>query len=158
MKKIVITGGLGYIGTELCRLYSGISWKYKIIVIDRRFLSQRVNELKNWNIDFIQAGILDKKLLKNILIDADIVHHLAGITDVAYVHNDINLERDKRIEQVAIEGTENIINSISKNCKLIFPSTHVIFEGLKEIKKEIGDSYDYAEIRIALCFARKEIK
>lgn len=82
----------------MCRLYSGISWKYKIIVIDRWFLSQRVNELKNWNIDFIQAGILDKKLLKNILIDEDIVRHLVGITDVAYVHNDINLERDKKIE------------------------------------------------------------
>lgn len=25
MKKIVITGGLGYLGTELCRLYSGVS-------------------------------------------------------------------------------------------------------------------------------------
>ena len=25
MKKIVITGGLGYIGTELCKLYSGES-------------------------------------------------------------------------------------------------------------------------------------
>ena len=23
MKKIVITGGLGYIGTELCKIYSG---------------------------------------------------------------------------------------------------------------------------------------
>ena len=155
MKKIVITGGLGYIGTELCRLYSGISWKYKIIVIDHRFLSQRVNELKNWNIDFIQAGILDKKLFKNILIDADIVHHLAGITDVAYVHNDINLERDKKIEQVAIEGTENIINSISKNCKLIFPSTHVVFEGLQEIKRDLKEDQSPCPV---LAYAKSKLK
>lgn len=155
MKKIVITGGLGYIGTELCRLYSGVSRKYKIFVIDQRFLSQRVNELKNWNIDFIQAGILDKKLLKNILIDADIVHHLAGITDVAYVHNDINLERDKKIEQVAIEGTENIINSISKKCKLIFPSTHVVFEGLKEIKKDLDENYNPCPV---LSYAKSKLK
>jgi UDP-glucose 4-epimerase len=33
-KKIIITGGLGYIGTELCKIYSGFSWKDKIIVID----------------------------------------------------------------------------------------------------------------------------
>ena len=135
MKTIIITGGLGYIGTELCRLYSGVSWKYKIIVIDERFLSQRVRELKNWNIDFIQAGILEKKKLKNILKDADIVYHLAGITDVAYVHNDVNLDRDKKIEKVALEGTENVINYIPKKCKLIFPSTHVVFEGLKKTKK-----------------------
>ena len=43
-KKIIITGGLGYIGTELCKLYSGVSWHHKIIVIDNRFISERVNQ------------------------------------------------------------------------------------------------------------------
>ena len=33
MKKIVITGGLGYIGTELCKIYSGHSWNDKITVL-----------------------------------------------------------------------------------------------------------------------------
>ena len=33
MKKIIITGGLGYIGTELCKIYSGYSWNDKIIVL-----------------------------------------------------------------------------------------------------------------------------
>jgi UDP-glucose 4-epimerase len=138
-KKIVITGGLGYLGTELCKLYSGISWKHEIIVTDNRFLSERVNELKNWNIKFIQGAILDKELMQKLLHDADIVHHLAGITDVAYVHNDIDIERDKKVKKIAIEGTNNIIHSISEKCKLIFPSTHVVFEGLKELKKDISE-------------------
>jgi len=138
-KKIVITGGLGYLGTELCRLYSGISWKNEIIVIDNRFLSERVNELKNWNIKFVQGAILDKDLMHKLMRDADIVHHLAGITDVAYVHNDIDIERDKKVEKIAIDGTNNIINSINEKCKLIFPSTHVVFEGLKELKKDISE-------------------
>ena len=42
MKKIVITGALGYIGTELCELYSGFSWKYEVVAIDNRFISERV--------------------------------------------------------------------------------------------------------------------
>jgi nucleoside-diphosphate-sugar epimerase len=155
MKKIIITGGLGYVGTELCRLYSGVSWKYKIIVIDKRFLSQRVNELNNWNIEFIQAEILNKKTLKNVLRDADVVHHLAGITDVAYVHNDINLERDREIEKIALEGTENIINSIPKTCKLIFPSTHVVFEGLKNIKKNLIETDKTLPI---LAYAKSKLK
>ena len=138
-KKIVITGGLGYLGTELCRLYSGVSWKHDITVIDNRFLSERINELKNWNIKFIQGAILDKTLIKKELQDADVVHHLAGITDVAYVHNDIDIERDNRIRQVAIEGTNNIIDSINDRCKLIFPSTHVVFEGFQELKKDITE-------------------
>jgi nucleoside-diphosphate-sugar epimerase/quercetin dioxygenase-like cupin family protein len=140
MKKIVITGGLGYLGTELCRLYSGISWKNKIVVIDNRFLSERVSELRNWNIDFYQGPIIDEKFVNYFVKDADVVHHLAGITDVAYVKNDINLERDKKIEEVAIVGTNNIIKSISEKCKLIFPSTHVVFEGLKEIKKDLTEN------------------
>ena len=43
MKKIVITGGLGYIGTELCKIYSGYSWNDQI-VLDNRFISERVNQ------------------------------------------------------------------------------------------------------------------
>jgi nucleoside-diphosphate-sugar epimerase/2-polyprenyl-3-methyl-5-hydroxy-6-metoxy-1,4-benzoquinol methylase len=139
VKKIVITGGLGYIGMELCRLYSGVSWKHKIIVIDEKFFSERVSELKNWNIEFIHGTILDKNFIKNILKDADAVHHLAGVTDVAYIKDDINVERDKKIEEVAINGTQNIIESISDTCKLIFPSTHVIFDGLNKVRKDLNE-------------------
>ena len=46
MKKIIVTGGLGYIGSELCKLYSGFSWKYEVVAIDNRFISERVHELK----------------------------------------------------------------------------------------------------------------
>ena len=56
-KKIVITGGLGYIGTELCKIYSGISWNNEILVIDNRFISERVNQLRNWGIDFIHGAV-----------------------------------------------------------------------------------------------------
>ena len=140
MKKIVITGGLGYLGTELCRLYSGISWKNRIVVIDNRFFSERVNELRNWNIDFIQGSILDKKFISEILKNADVVHHLAGITDVAYLKDDVDPIRDKKISEVGIVGTLNIIDSIKKDCKLIFPSTHVVFEGLDIVKKDLTET------------------
>ena len=33
-KKIIITGGLGYVDTELCKIYSGYSWNDNIIVED----------------------------------------------------------------------------------------------------------------------------
>tara|TARA_R110002074_G_C12549178_1_gene666414 strand:+ start:5493 stop:5636 length:144 start_codon:yes stop_codon:yes gene_type:complete len=47
MEKIVITGGLGYIGTELCKLYSGETRYKNIIVTDKKFLSERVKQLIN---------------------------------------------------------------------------------------------------------------
>ena len=67
MKKIVITGGHGYIGTELCKIYSGYSWNDQITVIDNRFNSERVNQLRDWNMNFVHGDILDKALIKKIL-------------------------------------------------------------------------------------------
>ncbi|MDC1159295.1 NAD-dependent epimerase/dehydratase family protein [Candidatus Pelagibacter sp.] len=142
MKKIVITGGLGYIGTELCKIYSGYSWNDKITVIDNRFISERVNQLRNWNIDFVHGDILDKELIKQYCKDADIVHHLAGITAVPRVKSEANIEHEKIIEEVAIEGTQNIIDAIKDECKIILPSTHVVYEGMQEVKKDILESED----------------
>jgi len=139
-KKIVIVGALGYIGTELCKIYSGESWKNSVIAIDSRFVSERVAQLRDWNIEFKQGGLLDKGFLKKNLADSDIVYHLAGITDVAYVKKDSNTDQDEKIKTIAIDGTRNVLNSIDKKCKLIFPSTHVIYEGLKETKKNIDEN------------------
>jgi len=136
-KKIVITGGIGYIGTELCKIYSGISWNNEILVIDNRFVSERVNQLRNWGIEYIHGDILDKDLVKTHCKDADIVHHLAGITDVPRVKSESNIEKDKQIQLVGEKGTQNIIEAVNKNCKIIFPSTHVVYEGIEKVKNDI---------------------
>ena len=98
MKKIVITGGLGYIGTELCKIYSGYSWNDKITVIDNRFISERVNQIRNWNMEFIQGDILDKNIVKKHFKEADVVHHLAGITDVSTTIHDSSKKNDQIIK------------------------------------------------------------
>ena len=136
-KKIVITGGLGYIGTELCKLYSGVSWNHNITVIDNRFISERVNQIRNWNMEFIQGDILDADLIQKHCHDADVVHHLAGITDVPKTKSESNNSRDEKIKEVGEKGTQNVLNAISNKCKIIFPSTHVVYEGINEVKKDI---------------------
>ena len=137
-KKIVITGGLGYLGTELCKLYSGTSWKHDITVIDNRFLSERINELKNWNIKFIQGGILDKNLINKELSDADVVHHLAGITDVAYVHNDINIERDDERSNDSYDE-EELDLCCENSCPYICEINRLEPEPVDVITAEIGN-------------------
>ena len=139
VKKIIITGGLGYIGTELCKIYSGVSWYHKITVIDNRFISERVNQIRNWNMEFVHGDILDKELVKRYFEDADIVHHLAGITDVPRTKSESTLEKDKKIKLVGEQGTKNILETISNECKIIFPSTHVIYEGMNEVRNDIKE-------------------
>ena len=136
-KKIVITGGLGYIGTELCKIYSGYSWKDKIIVVDNRFISERVSQLRKWNIEFIHGDILDKELINKCCNDADIIHHLAGITDVPKIKNENNKTVDEKIKLVAVDGTKNILDVMNENSKIVFPSTHVVYEGIEKIKNNI---------------------
>ena len=126
MKKIVITGGLGYIGTELCKIYSGYSWNDQITVIDNRFISERVSQLRNWNINFVNGDILDKDLINKHLKDADIVHHLAGITDVPRTKSESSKFQDEKIKEVGEKGTQNILEVISDKCKIIFPSTSIL--------------------------------
>ena len=139
-KKIVIVGALGYLGTELCKLYSGESWFHNIVAIDTRFVSKRVNQLKQWNIKFYQGEILDKEFLNRILNNADVVHHLAGVTNVAYIKKNSDPSLDERIKKIAIEGTNNVLKAMPDKCKIIFPSTHVIYEGLKETKKNLQEN------------------
>ena len=107
-KKIIITGGLGYIGTELCKIYSGYSWNDQITVIDNRFISERVNQIRNWNMNFVHGDILDKDMIREYCHDADIIHHLAGITAVPRVKSEVNSEKEKEIEEVGVVGAQNI--------------------------------------------------
>jgi len=138
-KKIIITGGLGYIGTELCKLYSGVSWYHQITIIDNRFISERVNQIRNWNMDFIQGDILDINIIKKYIKDADVVHHLAGVTQVPRTVSEASDTQDKKIMEVAKQGTQNILDAINNNCKIIFPSTHVVYEGINEVKTNIKE-------------------
>jgi len=140
MEKIIITGGLGYIGSELCKLYSGEARFKNITVIDSRFISERVKQLRDWGINFVQGSILDESFISSLIKDADVVIHLAGITDVAYTKTEANEEKDIQIRQIGINGTRNIIKYTKKNCKIIFPSTHVVFEGFSETKINIEET------------------
>ena len=141
MKKIIITGGLGYIGMELSKIYSGKSRQLDITVIDNNFASSRVSQLKRWGIKFKQIDILNSNNLEKEIYNADTIYHLAGITDVATTKEDVDVEREKKVYDVGVKGTQNIIKLSNENTKIVFPSTHVIFEGLTRVVKDINEDY-----------------
>ena len=89
--------------------------------------------------DFFHGNILDKDLIHKHFKDADIVHHLAGVTDVPRTKGESSIEKDDLIKKVGEQGTQNILDVISDKCKIIFPSTHVVFEGIDKIKTDIKE-------------------
>ncbi len=51
-------------------------------------------------------------------------------------------QKDENIKLVAEKGTQNILDSINSKCKIIFPSTHVVYEGIEKVKKDISEDED----------------
>ena len=161
MSKIVITGGLGYIGTQLSKLYIEENLSHDVHIVDRKFLPERVKELKSWGFKYHQSDLLNKEFFEDLLKDADIVYHLGGVTDVAYVKSESNDDQDKEIRAVGVEGTNNIIESVGENTKVIFPSTHVVYEGIEKVKKNIKENektFPVLPYSISKDFNEKQLK
>jgi len=92
--------------------------------------------------EFVQGDILDKVLVNKYCKDANIIHHLAGITDVPRTKSESSDEKDEKIKLTAERGTQNILDVISSKCKVIFPSTHVVYEGIDKVKNNISEDED----------------
>ena len=58
---------------------------------------------------------------------------------MAYTKTQETPEKDKVIIDTAIQGTLNILEAASPACKIVFPSTHVVYEGFAETKFDITE-------------------
>ena len=117
MKKILITGGAGYIGSKLATKL--IRYNYEVTIIDSlKFSSKSINHLfKNKNFHFVKLDLLDIKKIKNLFKNIDMVFHLAANADVRY-----GIDNPKKdLEQNTIV-TFNILESMRVNGvkKIIF--------------------------------------
>ena len=125
MKKILITGAGGYIGTELCEFLS--SCGYKIFALDTFWFG---NKIKDKKIKIIKKDIRylkEKEFPKNI----HCVLHLAAIS------NDPSAELDPKLSwDVNVLGLLNILNLSAKKQvkKFIFASSGSVY-GIKKEKK-----------------------
>ena len=90
---------------ELAKIYSGKSRTYDVTVIDNQFFSNRVSPIKRWGDEFKPIDILDEKF-KNEIHDANLIYHLAIITSTGTTKDDIDKDRDKKINLVGITGTK----------------------------------------------------
>lgn len=128
MKKILITGALGHIGSKLIRDLPKILKNAKITMVDN-FSTQRFSSLfnlrKNNKYKFyeIDLSLINKQELEKIIKKNDIVIHLAAITDAAN-----SFKNQKLVEKNNLNGTKIITNICAEqNKKLIFISTTSVY-------------------------------
>jgi len=134
MKKIVITGALGHIGSKLIRTLPEQVEDVEIVMIDN-MLVQRYFSLfdlpSQYKYTFIEDNILTYDL-DELFRGASHVVHLAAITNAADSFGNAD-----EVEEVNYVGTKKVINACVKNaCKLVFLSSTSIYGTQNEVVDE----------------------
>lgn len=75
--RVVVTGGAGFIGANLCRSLVNSDWVRDIVVVDDLSTGFRSN-LDGTDVRLIEGSVLDRDLLASAMEGADAVVHLAA--------------------------------------------------------------------------------
>jgi len=123
-KKVVITGGAGFIGSNLA---DELINENQVIIIDDLSTGTLDNIAKiitKENVKFVEESILNRELLEKIFQDADIVFHEAAITSVARSIDDPRLANE-----INIKGTLNVLMAArdEKIKKVVFASSSAVY-------------------------------
>ena len=116
--KILITGGYGFVGSEVCKLLLKKK-NVRLTVLDIKKPDFNHSKLK-----FIKGNIKNKKLIKKLLKSQDVVYHFAGIADIEEAS-----ENPLKTIENNILPTVNIINECTnyKIKRFIFASTVYVY-------------------------------
>ena len=131
MKKVIVTGGLGFIGSNLISI---IKKKYFVINIDKVTYASNFKNIdsKIKNYKFYKQDINNKIFIKSILkkYQPSIIFNLAAET-----HVDRSIDGPKKFIESNILGVFNLLESIKnykKKIKLIHISTDEVYGDIKK--------------------------
>ena len=110
MKKILITGGCGFIGSHLTELF--LKKKNKVIILDKKGKRHSINwlkKIKNKNLKINLNDIRNKKKVDALVKNSDYVIHLAALISIPHSYNE-------PLEHITtnIIGTFNILDACKK--------------------------------------------
>jgi len=130
--KVVLTGGMGFIGTRFIRKFSD---SYQITVYGRKIDFPNTWKFSNSKNVTLEYGSVEDKEISGVFekYKPDAIIHLAALSGLQRCHDD-----PKLAFLTNVYGTYNVINSCINNCKkLIFCSTREVYgETLGEKSKE----------------------
>ena len=120
MKKILITGGAGYVGTTLIPLL--LEREYEVTVIDSLIFNngdRLIPFLSDKNFSFVKGDVRNLDLLKSLVQDKEIIIHLA-----AYVGFPIcRLKGESESYSVNTQATQDLVDMLEDDQYLLFGST-----------------------------------
>ena len=108
-KKFLVTGGTGFIGSNISSLLVNKGHKVKIFDNNSRGSIQKIKNFKK-KIKFIKGDVRNKQSLNKALKNTDAVIHLAYVNGTKYFYSKPVLVLD-----IAIKGILNVIEGCIKN-------------------------------------------
>ena len=135
---MLITGGLGFIGSNFVRLTLKERPEYDITIIDNMTYAGNPKTLEDikYSITFVKADITDEKIIDKLVAKNDIIVHFA-----AESHNDNSLKDPWPFVNTNIIGTFRILEAVRKYEKrLHHVSTDEVYGDL-----ELNDSNKFSE-------------
>jgi nucleoside-diphosphate-sugar epimerase len=118
-EKILVTGGAGYLGSTMVPLL--LASGYRVTVLDSLIFNQSVllDCCANPNFKFVKGDICDYSLMKRLLRQHDAIIPLAAIVGAPACKRNPSLTK-----LVNFEAYMSLINSLSADQKVIFPTTN----------------------------------
>jgi len=121
-KKIVVTGGLGFIGSHLVKRFTENN---DVVIVDNQSTGtiENIMELDTSRID-TTFGSINSLNLEEIFEGADYVFHLAAVTSVPQ-----SVEDPIKSNEVNITGTLKVLEAARKTdvIKLVFSSSSAVY-------------------------------
>lgn len=117
-KKILVTGGAGYIGTTLVPLL--LDSGHKVTVLDNLMFGGQgmLPNFSKKNFEFIKGDVRDLKSVKKAAKGADYIIHLAAIVGYPACRKDPKTSR-----AINVLGTQNVVKAANKKIPVLFAST-----------------------------------
>lgn len=149
MKRLLITGGCGFIGTNLAEYFAQRDWKVTVLDnLSRKGAVENLFWLREHypDVGFLHADIrTDHQTMRAAVREADAVFHLAS--QVAVTTSFKNPAEDCEINAI---GTLNLLEAIRTqgvNPTFIYASTNKVYGGMEDIAVELaGNRYRYRDL------------
>jgi len=131
-KRVLVTGGAGFIGSNLVKEL--VSIQAKVTVLDNfssgteKNLSSVINA-----IELIEGNICNTELCDSITQSKDIIFHLAAMVSVPLSIND-----PETCYRVNVQGTENLLKAACNNAvmQFVFSSSSAVYGNQSQLCKE----------------------
>lgn len=140
MKKILITGGAGFIGSHVVRRFVNTYPNYEIINLDKLTYAGNLLNLKDIedkpNYRFIKGDIVDSDFINSLFVEAkiDSVIHLA-----AESHVDRSISNPTEFVLTNVVGTVNLLNAARIAWKDDYQNHRFYHVSTDEVYGSLGD-------------------